>query len=225
MLVFSITVAFTGSVQSGSLYELETSLTDRAKLKSLGVKDWVGFDPNEIVLGQPRPDEKTWIFTGQGTALQQLLTLIAFAEAGSKQYDAVHFGAKRKTPKRPTQMTIREVQRWVRATPKQPHAIGRYQFIPSTFNTLVRKLGLPGDTKFNAQTQDKLAYQLLVGAGYTKFQKGQISQSNFMDRLAKVWAGLPTRNGKSYYDKYAGNRATISRSFFKREMQRIFGKS
>lgn len=62
---------------------------------------------------------------------------------------------------------------------------------------------------------------LLVQAGHNNFKSGKISLNRYMDNLAKVWAGLPLKSGRSYYHKYAGNRATISRKFYVREMKRI----
>ena len=42
-----------------------------------------------------------------------------------------------------------------------------------------------------------------------------------MDSLAKIWAGLPTSSGRSHYDGYAGNAATMSWAQFDDEMARI----
>jgi len=67
-----------------------------------------------------------------GSKAARLHDLIAQAEAGAMGYDAVQHGAHVKPPKHPTQMTLGEIYAWIRATPGQPHAIGRYQFIPAT---------------------------------------------------------------------------------------------
>ena len=37
-------------------------------------------------------------------------------------------------------MTLDEIFAWIAATPGQPHAIGRYQFIPDTLRMLVNRL-------------------------------------------------------------------------------------
>ena len=83
--------------------------------------------------------------------------VIASAEAGGKGYDAVQHGARVKPPKRPTSMTIGEIYRWIAATPGQPHAIGRYQFIPNTLKTLVAEAGLSKSDVFTPRVQDLLA--------------------------------------------------------------------
>lgn len=91
----------------------------------------------------------------------RLLDLIASAEAGSAGYDAVVWAARIKPPKPPTQMTLGEIDAWTRATPRQHHAIGRYQFIPSTLRRLVRITGAGPDQVFTPRYQDQLALILL----------------------------------------------------------------
>lgn len=150
--------------------------------------------------------------------------LIGQAEAGKMGYDAVQHMARVKPPKPPTTMTIAEIYHWIRSTPGQPHAIGRYQFIPDTLARLVGYLGLSPDTVFTAEVQDRLADVLLAEAGFNAFVNGELSRAAFMNNLAKIWAGLPTTSGKSYYHGYAGNRATITLATFEAEMARIFPK-
>ncbi|MEP3296600.1 MAG: hypothetical protein ABJO27_09000 [Pseudoruegeria sp.] len=38
-----------------------------------------------------------------------------------------------------------------------------------------------------------------------------------MNNIIKVWAGFPTSIGKSYYEGFAGNRATISLTLYRRK--------
>jgi hypothetical protein len=159
--------------------------------------------------------------SGVSTAAD-LKSLIAWAEAGPKGYDAVQYGAKRLPPQRPTQMTIGEIYRWIDRTPGQPHAIGRYQFIPSTLRSLVRQAGLSKNDRFTSAVQDGLADILLVDAGFNAFKKGKISRHRFMENLARIWAGFPTSNGRSYYHGYAGNKAVISWNEFDAVMKKIF---
>ena len=119
-------------------------------------------------------------------------------------------------------MTVGEIYAWIDATPGQPHAIGRYQLIPATLRRLVRHQGVSRQARFSPQLQDQLAHQLLEEAGYSDFLNGGMGRKTFMHNLAKIWAGLPTANGKSYYHGYAGNHATLSWSRFDAEMKRIF---
>lgn len=151
-----------------------------------------------------------------------LFDIIASAEAGAEGYDAVQHGARIGPPRPPTELTLGEIFDWIDATPGQHHAIGRYQIIPSTLERLVEDLGLPLEARFSRTLQDRLALELAIGAGYAEFLEGEIDRSAFLDKLARVWAGLPTASGKSHYHGYAGNRATIARSRFEAEMERIF---
>ncbi|WP_299745486.1 hypothetical protein [uncultured Tateyamaria sp.] len=152
----------------------------------------------------------------------RLRNLIAQAEAGKKGYDAVQYGAKVKPAAAPTRLTIQQIYDWIDATPGQPHAIGRYQFIPPTLRRLVRQAGINPKTQFTPQVQDRLADILLADAGLAPFLAGEMKRQTFMNNLAKIWAGLPNDTGKSHYHGYAGNKATMSWAHFDAQMVRIF---
>jgi len=157
-----------------------------------------------------------------GTDVERIRYLIGIAESRRDGYNAVQHGAKVRPEKRPTEMTIREIYAWIKDTPRQPHAIGRYQFIPATLKRLVNVLGLPPDTRFTPAVQDRLGDVLLAEAGLHDFREGKLSRRAFMNNLAKIWAGLPNDTGKSHYDGYAGNKASMTWSRFEAEMSRIF---
>ncbi|SDI88259.1 hypothetical protein [Aliiruegeria lutimaris] len=152
----------------------------------------------------------------------KVLQLIAQAEAGAAGYDAVQLAAKIRPPRRPTRMTIGEIYAWIEQTPGQQHAIGRYQFIPKTLRRLVRELGVGEDKLFSPNLQDALAMKLLEEAGFGEFQQSEISRHQFMNNLARIWAGLPTSSGKSHYHGLSGNRATMSWARFDAQMAKIF---
>jgi hypothetical protein len=160
--------------------------------------------------------------SGGGGPVARLRDLIAAAEAGPAGYDAVQHGARIRPPAPPTRLTIGQIDDWIRATPGQPHAIGRYQFIPPTFRRLVAQLGLSRDTPFSPLVQDRMADILMVEAGLETFLSGEIGRVAFMNRLARVWAGLPTSSGRSHYHGYAGNRATKSWEEYHGAMVAIF---
>lgn len=151
-----------------------------------------------------------------------LRQLIASVEAGGAGYDAVQHAARIRPAKRPTQMTIAEIYRWIRDTPGQQHAIGRYQMIPATLRRLVAELGLSLNTVYSPRVQDALADLLLEEAGFRDFQAGLLDHTGFMNNLAKIWAGLPNSSGKSHYHGYANNYAGMSWAQFASEMHRIF---
>ena len=157
-----------------------------------------------------------------GGAADRVRHLIAAAEAGKAGYDAVNYGARIRPQRPPTAMTLAEIEAWIAATPGQPHAIGRYQFIPATLRRLVAMKGLHAGTRFTPQVQDALADILLVEAGFNDLQRGAIQRRTFMNNLAKIWAGLPNSSGQSHYHGYAGNRATLTWARFEAEMATIF---
>lgn len=161
--------------------------------------------------------------TSTGTApVDRLLSLIARAEAGSAGYDAVQYGATVRPAALPTQMTLGEIYRWIDDTPGQPHAIGRYQFIPPTLRRVARVRGFGPATQFTPGVQDALALVLLEDAGFNRFLAGDLSQRRFMHNLARIWAGLPLPNGRSYYEGHAGNKATMTWATFQGGMARIW---
>lgn len=164
---------------------------------------------------QPRPGP----FSSDADRVRHV---IASAEASSKGYDSVQHGARVKPSKKPTDMTLGEIYAWIKATPGQPHAIGRYQFIPSTLRRLVAEAGFDLSQRFTPQVQDALADILLEEAGLSATRAGSMSRKTFMNNLAKIWAGLPNSTGKSHYHGYAGNKASISWARFEREMAEIF---
>ena len=151
-----------------------------------------------------------------------LRNVIGQAESRRDGYDAVQHGARVRPQNAPTSMTIGEIFDWIAATPGQPHAIGRYQFIPATLRRVVSEVGFDRGTKFTPRVQDRLADVLLTEAGLQRFDRGLIGRHQFMNNLAKIWAGLPTSNGKSHYDGYAGNKASMTWSDFDAQMRRIF---
>ncbi|MDO6590869.1 hypothetical protein DS901_10740 [Loktanella sp. D2R18] len=155
------------------------------------------------------------------SAVQRVRYIIGQAESPFAGYDAVQHGAVIKPPRPPTQMTIGEIFVWIAETPGQPHAIGRYQFIPDTLTRVVEQTGARRTDRFTPQMQDRLADVLLLDAGLPAFLAGDLSQQRFMNNLAGIWAGLPTSSGRSKYHGVAGNRATVTLAYFRSEIAKI----
>ena len=93
-------------------------------------------------------------------------------------------------------------------------------FFP-TLRRVVEKTGTAMSQRFSPAVQDRLADVLLAEAGLHRFRSGTLEQQEFMNNLAKVWAGLPNSSGRSHYDGYAGNKAAISWSRFDAVMSGI----
>ena len=194
-----------------------------------GGANWVstGFaQPEETREGeQEKADanpELSFVPDPEATPIANLRNLIAHAEAGAGGYDAVQVRAAIRPEALPTAMTLDEIRAWVAASPSQPHAIGRCQFIPSTFERLDAATATSGDDIFDLELQDRWANVLIQEAGYADFVSGRLSPDAFMDKLAAIWAGLPLASGLSAYDGIAGNHATISRVAFTRALTAIF---
>lgn len=89
-------------------------------------------------------------------------------------------------------------------------AVGRYQIIRSTLETLQDALDLSGNELFTPALQDRLAVALLVDCGYRQWWRGTIDDAEFAHRLSLEWASLPDpkNGGRSHYDgDAAGNHA------------------
>ncbi|MCY4179892.1 MAG: hypothetical protein OXC60_02855 [Litoreibacter sp.] len=173
--------------------------------------------------GGDAPPHKARPNAALSSGAAELLDLIALAEAGPAGYDAVQHGARIRPKGAPTALTLGEIFKWIKDTPGQPHAIGRYQFIPATLGRLVTIMEYGPEVRFTPTVQDQLAYLLLQEAGITEFRSGGLSRRAFMKNLARIWAGLPLPNGRSYYHGYAGNKATMSFARFESGMAQIFG--
>lgn len=130
-----------------------------------------------------------------------VLGLIRNAETAHGYVD-FYRGSKIAPPRPLTEMTIKEVRAWqdrsVRAG-SASSAAGGYQIIRKTLDGLVNNLGLTGDELFDEQMQDRMAMHLMEEKGYNKWLAGDMSDADFANGLAQVWAGLPTTSGKSFY--------------------------
>jgi len=186
---------------------------------------FVGIRSNSFFAPWPAPPAQAAPGLSGTTRTARLLSLIARAEAGAAGYDAVQYGARIRPARPPTQMTLGEIYAWIAATPGQPHAIGRYQFIPPTLREVAATAGIGPDIRFSPAVQDRLAHVLLQRAGLDAFEAGDMSRQIFMRNLARIWAGLPLPSGKSYYEGYAGNSATMSWADFETGMDQIWPRN
>lgn len=94
------------------------------------------------------------------------------------------------------------------------YAVGRYQFIPSTLRFAVNASGVSLNDKFDAATQDRLmaaliAYKRPYVLAYLQGSHDDIN--GVLDDIAREWASVEYRNGRSYYRR-GGNRAKITRA-------------
>lgn len=121
-----------------------------------------------------------------------------------------------------TAMTIDELLAAQRTWGKKwkSSAAGAPQIIRATMVTLVKRLGLSGKERFDADMQDRMAFELLKMRGWEKFAAGALSLTAFGNNLAREWASFPVltaqqgahgklKRGQSFYDGDGMNGALI----------------
>ena len=143
-----------------------------------------------------------------------ILDLISSVEA--KDYDTMNV-SRGATPGKPTQMTVD----WLVANARG--AIGRYQQMPQYLLGRVIAAGGKGSDKFTPELQDRTALKMLYdGHGFARWRSGQMTDSDFGNRLSATWRGLPHSSGGTYPDRYAGrNKAHMSRPAFMTRLTQI----
>jgi muramidase (phage lysozyme) len=121
-------------------------------------------------------------------------------------------------------MTIEEVMQFQKQMLAQGHestAVGKYQIINGTLNSLVKQGFANLDDKFDAATQDKLAVGLLKRRGLDDYMSGKMDANTFADKLSMEWASLPFNTGQSYYAGVGSNKSGESRDKF---MSSVFAR-
>lgn len=155
-----------------------------------------------------KDDAGRWYMTAE---MRDLLALIRKYEAPAG-YNQRFAEAK---PKRVlATMTFDEVRAYGRSRvtvdKKASSAIGGYQFITKTLDSLRASLHLRGAELFTTTLQDDLAVALMIRRGLMEYLRGKISTTDFCNNLAKEWASLPVvssitgahrklKSGQSYY--------------------------
>jgi hypothetical protein len=158
--------------------------------------------------------------SGSGVAVsgdgvdKAILDLISSVEA--KDYDTMNV-SRGATAGKPTQMTVD----WLVANANG--AIGRYQQMPQYLLGRVIAAGGKGSDKFTPELQDRTALKMLYdGHGFARWRSGQMTDSDFGNRLSATWRGLPHSSGGTYPDRYAGrNKAHMSRDAFMTRLTQI----
>lgn len=147
--------------------------------------------------------------------VDRLLKMIARAEGTSVSYDTQfdyqNINREAAGGKPLTQMTIAEVRDLMSKTPANKRAMGRYQFIPDTFDQVVAEMGLKGDELFSPEMQDKMiVHRMAATRGLNSWLSGKLSDDDFMHNLAQEFASLPSpkNKGKALYGGVGLNGST-----------------
>lgn len=140
-----------------------------------------------------------------------LLDIIAKGESGSLGYNAMNQGGNAATGivgsgsskdiigKNLTDMTVGEILQRGKlpmGNSDRIFAAGRYQIIPDTLQGLVKQGVVSETEKFTEEVQDRLGRALIQQSGALKSaQEGNLVEAQ--NKLAKVWASIPTSTGGS----------------------------
>lgn len=205
----------TYSVQSGDT--LESIVKDAAYSLSdlLSINPQIE-DPGKIGIGQkiyiPTEDQITVPYQVSSYTASQSGDILDFISKGEGDYNSSNRGTRNNKIVGSTnntfingnplaESTIGEI---MQAQKEGLFAVGRYQFIPSTFRIVVDQLGIPEDAVFTPELQDRMGLQLLMGNKRPKlaaYLRGEdVDVNTAMLEFAKEWASVPDPNtGKSYY--------------------------
>lgn len=148
-----------------------------------------------------------------------LSELLALLRAGEGTWSSVNKGSAGDTPggwPGLTAMTLDEVMSAQKLG--EVFAVGAYQFVPGTLAEVVAKSALRGSEMFEADTQNRLASELILGdwkrPSLTRYLVGdwldtEGNLSKAQNDLAYEWASMPGSDGRGMYDgDSAGNRST-----------------
>ena len=182
---------------------------------------------------QPRPQSENLTTKKEvvPSITQQLKPLGDLLAQGEGNYDSVNRGYAGDTPGGMTGLTGRRLSSYTVAEVIQLQkgrlfAVGRYQFIPRTLRFAVDTSGVDPADLFDKSTQDRLMAALIAYKRPEILSYLQGSHDNLslaLDELAREWASVAYRNGRSYYST-AGNRAKITRAKASQVLQLVKDK-
>jgi conjugal transfer mating pair stabilization protein TraG len=147
----------------------------------------------------------------------RLLETVAKGESNGN-YNA-YYGKADNTEIEFTSMSVKEVMAWQKNYLKKgsrSSAVGKYQFLRTTLDGLVKEQKISKDAKFDKNLQDRLAVALLERRGLNEYMHGKITRDEFAHNLSKEWAALPKVIGKnpdaSYYEGDGLNKVRVSKA-------------
>lgn len=136
----------------------------------------------------------SWYMT---PAMVALLRLIRLHEGGTAGYNADFRQDDKWTLTNKTFDEFRALGRsqvttgGARGAKEPSSALGGYQFLTKTLDTLKADLKLSGKEIMDEAFQDDLAVALMNRRGHMKFLRGEMGPEAFANELAKEWASLP----------------------------------
>lgn len=140
----------------------------------------------------------------------KVLNFIAGPESGG-HYDIMMGGKREPAILKMTLNELLEYQRKYKAAGAETAAAGRYQYMPATLRDYGKRMGVDFNKQtFDPKFQDELAiYTMRYQCKLDGWLDGKVSDGEFLNLLAQVWAGIPKTSGLSAYDKVGSNKAGI----------------
>lgn len=183
------------------LFGVKPVIADVEKVPSVPAPQAGAVSP-VIATAEPRPY--------MTPAMAKLLSLIRLHESGRAGYNADYANNNHWILTTRTFDTVRALSRQQVTNRERSSAIGAYQFLTATLDSLKTSLKLKGSEIFDEPFQDDLAVALMVRRGYLRYMDGSMSAVDFCNSLAKEWASLPVvsairgasrmlKPGQSYY--------------------------
>ena len=138
-----------------------------------------------------------------------LLNFIARYESGG-DYN-IMVGGKRGNLTSMTVGNILDMQKNMISRGHESTAIGRYQYIRKTLANTAAQMGMDvNSTKFDEKTQDALAIQTLRTIGLEDWLSGKLDDGTFLNKVARIWAGIPKTSGGSAHAGVGSNKAGVN---------------
>lgn len=160
-------------------------------------------------------------------AFEQSGVLPLIREGESRgNYNAANRGIAGDTPAGIVNLDTLSVGSWLKFYENGWNALGAYQFIQSTFQGAVQRLGFDRNTIMNKQNQDLVAIELISGGTKRPALSAYISgESDDLDAAVKglynEWAAISNEAGNSEYDGIAGNAAYVSNDEAREALQEL----
>lgn len=203
-----------GDESQASLNEIVLVLDDVIREKGLNKQLTKNTEADIKTSGPERQTALSQDSVTQGK-VGDVLDFIARYESGGN-YNVISGG---QTVSKLTDMTLAELVNFqnqlIRSKKTPSSAAGRYQYIRDSLVMVANQMKLDLNTaKFDAATQDAIAtFDLRRRAQMDQWLSGQLSDADFLNKVAKIWAGIPTTSGISAYQGVGNNKAgTTSQS-------------
>ena len=159
----------------------------------------------------PRPGAAPAAGAAPRGSTQSLLNLIGQVESRGN-YTVLVGGRSEPNLTSMTVAQVLEYQKGMIARGHESTAVGKYQIIRGTLQSLVDQGAVSLNDTFSSSTQDRLAIALLNRRGYQRYLQGSLSVHEFADQVAMEWASFPMPDGRSYYAGVGSNKALIDRN-------------